>query len=100
LPGKLAGGFFKIPPEFFITFVATSESHNRDTGGQLTVGREVIQRGDEFAMGEIARGAEYHNGARLGRWPSGKPFPERVWFRLIGGPVHVLHRLHRFAQIE
>ncbi len=45
LPGKLAGGFFKIPLEFVITFVATSESDNRDTGGQLTVGREVIQRG-------------------------------------------------------
>jgi hypothetical protein len=88
LPGKLAGGLFKIPPEFVITFVATSESHNRDTGGQLTVGREVIQRGDEFAMGEIARGAEDHNGARLRHCASGKPFPERVWFRLISGSMH------------
>jgi len=88
LPGKLARSLFKILPEFVITFVATSESDNRDTGGQLTVGREIIQRGDEFAMGEIARGAEDHNGARLGHWPSGKPFPERVWFRLIGGSMH------------
>jgi hypothetical protein len=88
LPGKLASGLFKIPPEFVITFVATSESDNRGTGGQLTVGREVIQRGDKFAMREIARGAEDHNGAWLGHWPSGKPFPERVWFRLISGSMH------------
>jgi hypothetical protein len=88
LPGKLARGLFKIPPEFVITFVATSESDNRDTGGQITVGREVIQRGDEFAMGEIARGAEDHNGARLRHWPSRKPFSKRVWFRLISGSMH------------
>jgi hypothetical protein len=39
-------------------------------------------------MGEIARGAKDHNGARLGHWPSGKPFPKRVWFRLISGSMH------------
>jgi len=39
-------------------------------------------------MGEIARGAEDHNGARLRHCASGKPFPERVWFRLISGSIH------------
>src|SRR5207248_10000160 len=78
---------FKIPPEFVISFVATSESDNRDTGGQIAVGREVVQRGDEFAMGEMARGAKDYNGARLRHCASGKPFPERVWFRLISGSM-------------
>jgi hypothetical protein len=88
LPGKLARGLFKIPPEFVIAFVATSESDNRGAGGQITVSGEVIQRGNEFAMGEIARGAEDHNGARLRHWASGKPFPERVWFGLISTSIH------------
>jgi hypothetical protein len=39
-------------------------------------------------MGEITRCAEDHNGARLRHWAGGKPFPERIWFRLISSSIH------------
>ena len=99
LAGKLARSFFKIAPEFVITFLAASESDNRHRGRQLAIGRQVVQRGDELAVREIACGAEDHNGTRLRHSPGGKPFPERVWSWLISCPVHGVHRLHRFSQI-
>src|SRR6266571_4473592 len=88
LAGKLARGFFKITPEFFITFLAARESDNGHRGRQVTIGREVIKCRDQLAMGEIARSAEDHNAARLRHGARGNSFPERIWFRLISSSVH------------
>ena len=65
LAGKFARRFFEIAPEFLITFFATRESDNRHRRRQLAVGRDVIERRDEFAMGEIACRAEDHDTAWL-----------------------------------
>ena len=88
LTGKLMRGFFKVAPEFLVTFLSASESDNCHRGRQVTVCCEVIQRGDEFAVGEIAGRAEDHNCAWLRHGPGGKPFPERVRFRLISSSIH------------
>src|SRR6266496_3617663 len=76
---KLAGGFFEIAPEFLVTFFTARESDNGHSGRQVAIGREVVERRDEFSMGEIARSAEDHNGAWLRHGARGNSFPERVW---------------------
>ena len=65
LARKLARRFFEIAAEFLVTFFSTREPDNRHRRRQLPIGRNVIKRRDEFAMGEIARGTEDHNAARL-----------------------------------
>ncbi len=100
LARKFARGFFKIAPEFVITFLAASESDNCYRRRQITIGCKVIQSRDEFAVGEIARSAEDHNSTRLRHKPSGKPFPERVWFRLLSRSIHLSTDYADFGRLD
>jgi hypothetical protein len=93
LARKLAGGFFEITPEFLITFFTACESDNGHGGRQVAIGREVIQRRDEFAMREIAGGAENHNRARLRHCASGNSFAKWVQFLLVCCSVHNRNKL-------
>jgi hypothetical protein len=97
LARKFACRFFKIAPEFVITFLAPSESDNFYRRRQVTIGCKVVQSGHEFAVGEIARSAEDHNGTRLRHRPSGKPFPERVWFRLLSRSIHIVPQITQIS---
>ena len=42
LTRKFACGFFKVTPEFVVTFVAPSESRDDYAGWKFAVGRQVI----------------------------------------------------------
>src|SRR5947208_9027526 len=55
LARKFARGFFKIAPEFVITFLAANKSNNCYRRRQLTIGCKVIQSVDEFVVRDIAR---------------------------------------------
>src|SRR5204863_7850358 len=83
LTRKLACGFFEVTPEFVVTFVAPSESYDDHTRWQFAVGRQVIQRRDEFAMREITRSTEDNDAAWLCYGPRRQSFAERVCFGLI-----------------
>ena len=61
LTRKFARGFFDLAPEFVVTFVASGESDDRDGRRQFAIGREIVKRGDKFAMCEIAGRAENHD---------------------------------------
>ena len=65
LAGKFTRGFFEIAAEFLVTFLAARETENRYSGRQVAIGRDVIERRDKLAMGEIACSAEDHNATRL-----------------------------------
>ena len=55
---------------------------------EVAIGRQVVERGHQFAIREIASGAEDHNGARLRNGARGQTFAQWVWLGLIGGSVH------------
>jgi hypothetical protein len=100
LTRKLACGFFEVPPEFIVTFVAPRKTDDNDIGWEFSVGSEVVQRRHKLAMSEITRGAENNHIAWLGDRTCGQSFAKRIWFGLIGRAVHALRRLRRFSQIE
>src|SRR5205823_13364451 len=64
---------------------------------QINIGSKVIQGEDEVAVREIARSGEDHNITRLRHRPSGKPFPERVWFRLLSRSIHIVPQITQIS---
>src|ERR1700682_2948284 len=65
LPRKFARRFLKFFPELVIGFLASSETDHGDGGRQFAIGGQIIKRGNEFAMREIAGCAEDNDTARL-----------------------------------
>jgi hypothetical protein len=65
LTRKLSSGFFQLASELVVSFFASRESDNYNSGRQIAVGRKVVKCRNEFAIGEIAGRAEDHNAARL-----------------------------------
>jgi hypothetical protein len=65
LAGKLTRRFFEIAPEFLVTLLAARETDNRHGGRQVAIGRDVVERRDKLAMGEITCSAEDHNATWL-----------------------------------
>ena len=98
LSRKLARSFFEIASEFVVCFWPASETDDLHGWGEFAVGGQVIQCGDEFAMGEIPCGAEDHNGAWLRNGARGQPFAQRVRFRLISSSVHGQRKLRSFSE--
>ena len=52
--------------EFGVGPVAAGEADDRGLGRQVAAPRELEERRDELAVGQVAGGAEEHEGARLG----------------------------------
>ena len=65
LARKLASRFFQFTPELVVSFFSTREPDDCHRWREITIGRQIVKGGNEFAVGEIAGGAEDHNGARL-----------------------------------
>ena len=65
LPGKLAGRFFLFLAEFVVRFRAAREADHRQGRRQLAIGRDVVERGHELAMSQVAGRAKNHDRARL-----------------------------------
>src|SRR5262245_18918871 len=100
LARKLARGLFEVAPELVVTFVTPSESDDDYVGWQLSIGCQVIQLRDEFAMSEITRRAENYDATWLRCGPRGQSFAERVWFGLIRCAIHCIRRLRNFRRLD
>src|SRR5205823_7155497 len=78
LPGKFAGRFLKLAPELVVGFLAARETDNGGGGRQLTIGGQIIECRDEFAVREIAGRAENHDRARLRHRARRKSFAQWI----------------------
>src|SRR5437899_3048962 len=54
LARKLASRFFQFTPELVVSFFSTREPDDCHGGGQIAIGRQIVKRRNEFAVGEIA----------------------------------------------
>jgi hypothetical protein len=63
LAGVFFVGGFEFGAEDFVAFFTTGEADDFELGRQVTACGDVVEGRDEFAMGEITRGAEDDNGA-------------------------------------
>src|SRR4029077_3141428 len=100
LSRKLARRFFKIAPEFVVGFWPASEADNRHGRRKLAIGGQIVQCGDKFAMGEVARSAEDHNRAWLRHGARRQAFAQWIWFVLISGLIHRQPKLRRFSPLR
>ncbi len=97
LARKFPSSFFELSPELLITFLSSCKPDDFHRGRQVAIGGQVVKGRNEFAMREIARGAENHNGARLGHGARRQTFAQRIRLWLINGSVHGRPRkLRRF----
>ena len=95
LTRKLASRVFELLSKLAVTLLASREADDCHCRWKIAIGGEVIKRGNQFAMSEIASSAKNHNGARLRHSASGNAFAKRVQVRLVGGSIHLIHRLRR-----
>src|SRR5690606_30705870 len=79
LAGILAIGFLEFVAELLIGFVAAGKTDDFELGWQITTCCEIVKRGDELTMSQVARGAEDDNGARLCAMTREKRFLERIF---------------------
>lgn len=56
-------GSFEFGAEDVVAFFTTSEADHLELGREVTACGDVVEGRDEFAMGEITRGAEDDDGA-------------------------------------
>src|SRR5207244_119447 len=82
LSRKLFDGLLDFAAELLVRFVAPCKPDHGEAGGEIAVGRDVVERGNEFAVREIASRAENHHGAWLRHGPAGEAFAQRIdlWF--------------------
>jgi hypothetical protein len=57
--------FFELFAEDLVALIAPRETDYAHRGRQCAVGGKIVERGDEFAMGQVAGGTENNYGARL-----------------------------------
>jgi hypothetical protein len=69
-------------------FFPAGKTNYRYGRRQFAIGRQIVKRGNELAMGEIAGRTEDHDSARLGHGPYGKPFAQRIALRLLSWSIH------------
>ena len=50
LPGKFPRGFFQFLAKFLVGFRAARETDHGHAGRQFAIGRDVVERGNQFAM--------------------------------------------------
>jgi hypothetical protein len=65
--GNLAVDIGEAGAEFLVGFLPPRETDDLHAGRQLAIDREVVERGDELAVGEIPGGPEDDHGAGLRR---------------------------------
>ena len=65
LAGVLLVGRFQFGPEHVIRFVPASKSDHLELRRQVATGRDIVERGDQLSVGQIARGSENDKRARL-----------------------------------
>ncbi len=68
--GDLLVQLFQAAAEFFVGLVAACEADDVHAGRQLAVDGEIVERGDELAVGEVTGGAENDH---------------RAWLRAVAG---------------
>src|SRR5256885_16783976 len=88
LPRNFPAPFFHFFPKRVMGFFAAGETDHRHCGRQLAVSREIVKRGQKFAMSQIARRAKNDDAARLGDSARGKSFTQRIDFWLLGRSIH------------
>ena len=76
--GNLFVELFKSGAELGVGFFAAGEADDVDTGGQLAIDGEVVERGDELAVSQVSSGSEDHHGAWLGPVTGNEIFSERI----------------------
>ena len=65
LPGKLPRCFLEFIPKLFVGFLPTREADDGRRRRHFTVGREIVKRGNKFAVRQVTSRAEDDNAARL-----------------------------------
>ena len=63
LAGVFFVGGFEFGAEDFVAFFTTGEADYLELGREVSAGCDVVEGGDEFAVGEIARGTKDDDGA-------------------------------------
>ena len=61
-----------------VRLLAAGEADDVRGGGQVAIDGEIVERRDELAEGEVARGAEDHDVAGLRHGPAGEALAQRV----------------------
>ena len=76
--GEFADGLFQLGAEAGVGLFAPGETDDGKRGGQVAIGGDIVERGDELAVGQIAGGAENDDTARLRHGPAGKALAQRI----------------------
>ena len=84
LAGELLVPFLKLRAELQIALFAARKAHHLELRGQIARSREIVQRRDEFAVGQIARGTKNHHGAGFRALACDEGVEERIF----GGVGH------------
>ena len=87
LTRKLFGGFFEFLTELVVAFGATGETDDGHRRRQFSSGGKIIQRRNQFPMGQVSGGAKNHNRARLRHRAGAQTFAQRI--RLVRALCHV-----------
>ena len=88
LARKFSDGLFHFPPEVVIAFLAAGEADDGHGGRQLSIGRQIVERGHQLAMGEIASGPEDNDAARLRHCARGDSLSQWVRLCLLSCSIH------------
>src|SRR5207245_2364352 len=90
--GELAHRLAHVLLILLVRVLALRHAHHSERGWQVGGERQVVQRGDQLAMRQIAAGAEHHQGAGLRDRVGAQAHPQRI------GQLVVLGRIrHRQA---
>jgi hypothetical protein len=81
---ELAHGGLHLGAELVVRPLRAGSAEDRELLGQHAAQRERVERGEDLAPGQVARGAEDHERARLGRLRQREPFEEGVLALLAG----------------
>ena len=83
LPGEIPGRFLHFMAELLVRLGPAGEADHRDRRWHLAVRRDVVERGHEFAVSEVAGRAENDDGARLRQSLGRESFAQRIGLRLV-----------------
>ena len=100
LARKFPGGFFLLLAEFLVRFRATRKTDHRQRWRQFAIGRDVVERGNQFPHRQVAGRPENHDRARLRHGPRREPLAERIGLRSFRSLAHRAEVMRRFRQIR
>ena len=84
LPGKFAGRFLHFLAKFLIALRTAGETHHRHRRGEFAVRGDIVKRGNEFAVCQVAGRAKNHHRARLRHRFGREPFAQWIGLLLFG----------------